>query len=107
MPEDSETFLFRPIVGYEAFVLTEATGLYDALYRVSVALTGTSIGLTNLAHILYVEPEMCFKPKEAVISALYGGVFAEPSANVGNVTIMHISSARAIHRAFFLIRTSK
>ena len=85
----------------------EATVLYDASYSVKLAYTDTCVGLFSFAHIRYVEPEMCVNPNEADIGAFSSGVFAEPSANVGKVTIMHINSASAIHSTFFFIRTSR
>ena len=50
---------------------------------------------------------MCFNPNEEVISVLSGGASTELSANAGAAIIMHISSARAKHRTFLFITTSK
>ena len=107
MPEERVTFLLRLMDELEEIVLMEATGLYDASNNVRVALTVTSSGLLIFAHILYVDPEICFNPNDAVIQALVGGVSAELSAYAGAAIIMHISSARAKHKTFLFITTSK
>ncbi len=73
----------------------------------SFAWTDTPNGLLIFAHILYVDPEMCNKPNDAVIVAFSDDASATLSANVGKVTIMHIKSASVIQRTFLFIMTSK
>lgn len=51
MPEERDTSAFRPISVFEDVVPIDLIGLYDASYKVSIAVTVADVGLLILAHI--------------------------------------------------------